>query len=182
MGTHIKKTDRPPVGEAAKLFDLLRTFDTAMLTSLDSSGRLRSRPMAIAEIADDGTLWFVTSRESAKTDEVAVRPDVIVTMQGKGAQIAASGQAHLVDDRRRIAAIWNKRMDLWWPDGPTDPDAIALAVELTEGEYWDARGLRGLKFAMRAIRALVSDEEVEVDRAQHGTVHVRGGSAAPPKV
>jgi len=57
-------------GDRTKFVEVLRRFDTAMLVTYAKDGGLRSRPMALAEIEDDGTTWFVTGADTAKTDEI----------------------------------------------------------------------------------------------------------------
>ena len=44
---------------ASKLQELLAEFDLAMLATRTAEGQLRARPMALAEIEPDGTLWFL---------------------------------------------------------------------------------------------------------------------------
>jgi general stress protein 26 len=51
-----------------KFQDLIQDFNTAMLVTRSSTGELRSRPMANAEVQPDGTLWFLTQSDSAKLD------------------------------------------------------------------------------------------------------------------
>ena len=41
-----------------KLHDLLHDFDAAMLVTRTEGGQLRSRPMALAAVDPNGTLWF----------------------------------------------------------------------------------------------------------------------------
>jgi general stress protein 26 len=54
-----------------KLHDLLEDIGVAMLVTRTPEGQLRGRPMALAEVEPDGTLWFITGKHSAKVDELA---------------------------------------------------------------------------------------------------------------
>lgn len=46
------------------LYKLLKGFDTAMLVTQASNGDLHGRPMAIAELSEDGDTYFATSIDS----------------------------------------------------------------------------------------------------------------------
>ena len=64
-----------------KLIELIRDFDNAMLVTRTEKGELDARPMAIAEATEQGTLWFVTERNSGKIADLMLDQDVAVTMQ-----------------------------------------------------------------------------------------------------
>ena len=51
-----------------KLRELLDDFDAAMLVTRRPDGSLRSRPMAVADLDADGTLWFLTQADSGKME------------------------------------------------------------------------------------------------------------------
>ncbi len=58
---------------------LIDDVKIAMLTTVDPSGALRSRPMMTQAADDDGTLWFFSAEDSAKVDELVRRPAVNVS-------------------------------------------------------------------------------------------------------
>ncbi|MCA9595133.1 MAG: pyridoxamine 5'-phosphate oxidase family protein, partial [Myxococcales bacterium] len=49
--------------ETSHLLDVVSQFETAMLVTHDLSGMLRARPMSIAEVEKNGTLWFFTAHD-----------------------------------------------------------------------------------------------------------------------
>jgi hypothetical protein len=61
-------------------------------------------------------------------------------------------------------------MELWFPDGRDDPNVVAVRVRPETAEFWDERGLNGVKFALRSIKALVTGERVEHDDKEHGRI------------
>src|SRR5688572_1938326 len=91
-----------------KFQDLIEDFSVAMLVTRTPDGELRSRPMAVAEVDDDGTLWLMTQRRSPKTEEIAHDDHVNLSMQSKTKFVSISGEADPVDDRRKVAELWNE--------------------------------------------------------------------------
>ena len=71
-----------------KLIEILAGFDSAMLVTQRADGQLAARPMAVAQVTDDGGIWFITEGDSGKMNDLAVHREVCVTMQG-GKQFAS---------------------------------------------------------------------------------------------
>ncbi len=49
-----------------KLHELLDDFGAAILATRTDDGQLRARPMALAEVESDGTMWRLTDRQSMR--------------------------------------------------------------------------------------------------------------------
>jgi general stress protein 26 len=154
------------------LRDLIRDFDTAMLTSHSLGGHIRSRPMHVAEFEEGGSLWFVSDEQSGKVDELTRDGRVAVVMQGGRRYVSISGTARVVDDRARLSALWKKTWNAWFPDGPTSPGVRLIEVRPEVAEYWDASGTAGLKYALGAVKAMMSGERVDSDATEHGRMHM----------
>ena len=147
----------------AKLIDLLTDFDNAMLVTHSTDGGLDARPMAIAEVAGDGDLWFATDRDSGKVAEVRADDDVVVTMQGGSKFVSLRGKCRVVDDREKIHHLWREPWRVWFPGGKEDPSITLLHVDATDGEYWDNSGVEGVKYLVKAGWAYVRGERAETD-------------------
>ena len=117
-----------------KLRELLADFDSAMLVTRTAAGELRSRPMAVADLEEGGTLWFVTERHSGKLEEIARDSHVNVAMQSRMKFVSISGTAVAVDDPRKVADLWNEAWKVWFPGGKDDPGLILLKVHAEQGE------------------------------------------------
>lgn len=146
-----------------KLHDLLHDFDAAMLVTRAEDGHLRSRPMALADVDPDGTLWFMTQRHSGKVGEIVSDSHVNVALQSKLKFVSISGRATPVDDRGRIESLWNESWKTWFPGGKTDPSLVLLRVDPVSGEYWDNSGARGINYLIKAGKAYLSGTRPEVD-------------------
>lgn len=139
-----------------KLQELLQDFGIAMLVTRDSQGQLRSRPMAIVEVEQDGALWLLTDRNSGKLDEISQDSHVNVSAQSSSKFVSISGRATTVENRQKVAELWRETFRVWFPGGKDDPSLILLKITGDVGEYWDNSGTSGIKYLIEAGRAYLS--------------------------
>lgn len=142
---------------AEKVKELIGDERLGMLTTVDSDGKLVSRPMALQRLDDDGTLWFLTGRDSAKAEQLERDPRINVAFQSRGTWISVAGRGTLVEQRDTIHDLWNAGADAWFPDGPDSPEAIALRVDPGTAEYWDTPGGRVASVLAYAKSKLTGD-------------------------
>lgn len=126
-----------------KLHELIKDIRTAMLTTVEEDGSLRSRPMATQEtdLGDlDGNLWFFTPASSAKVGEVRREQHVNLSYAAPDSNryVSVSGTARIVRDPAKAKELWNPALKAWFPKGLDDPDLALLRVEVGKAEYWDA--------------------------------------------
>lgn len=151
-----------------RFLELVRGFDTAMVTTRHGRSELRSRPMRIAESTTRGRLWFITSVDSGKIADLTEFPYVNAGLQDGKRFIAISGTARVVRDAAKLQALWTIDQRLWFEQGTRDPEAILLEITPTYAEYWDREGIRGLRFAFAEIRAWLTGQPMEDVRGAHG--------------
>ena len=152
------------------LFDVLEHFDTAMLCTRQPDGTLRARPMAVAEAQRNGDLWFVTSVETGKIDEVLNDSGVVAAFQSKTRYLSISGRAEIVGDETLIARLWQEAWREWFPQGKDDPRLVLIHVRATEAEYWDRSGAKGLRHVFDAAKAALKGERADGRDEEHGRV------------
>lgn len=113
-----------------------------MVTTLAADGKLTSRPVATTRLRFDGTLWFVVQRASPLAVEVEASPGVLVTFASprEKRHVAFSGEADVVEDADRLARAWTPGMDVWFPQGPTDPSLALLRIRVRTVEHWESPG------------------------------------------
>jgi general stress protein 26 len=122
-----------------KLDEMIEGIDFCMLTTIDR-GHLRSRPMSTQQFEFDGDLWFFTSDNTHKVEEIANdgRVNVAYSDPSNNRYVSVSGRASLSKDRAKIEELWNPAHKAWFPDGLDDPHLALLKVEVEEAEYWDS--------------------------------------------
>ena len=123
-----------------KVVDLVDGIDYAMFTTRDEDGAaLHARPMAYCKVEGDGDLWFFTKRDSRKVKELSADPRVLVGFADPRKQtfVSISGQADVVADREKVAALWNEIYRAWFPGGADDTNVVLVRVRAEHAEYWD---------------------------------------------
>ncbi|KAB0265316.1 pyridoxamine 5'-phosphate oxidase family protein [Microvirga brassicacearum] len=125
---------------ASKLYDLIKDVKIAMMTTVDSSGKLHTRPMYSQEADEHGDLWFFTRIDAPKAQEITRDTDVSLGYADPGSQtyVSVSGKAEVVADKAKIAEKWSEPMRAWFPNGKDDPQIGLIRVHPERGEFWDS--------------------------------------------
>ena len=147
-----------------KLCEMIKAIDLCMLTTVDESDDLHSRPMSLnGDIDEEGNLWFFTSSNSHKASEIERTPNVNVSFVDTGDQryVSISGTAQLVHDRDKIKELWKPVLKAWFPDGPDQPDVVLLKVKMTKAEYWDGPWST-IAQAVSFVSAIVTGKQVDL--------------------
>jgi general stress protein 26 len=163
------------MGSAAKqerLYDVIKDFDNAMLVTTAANGRDHARPMHVAQIREDGDVFFATSMDSPKITEIAINPEVVVTFQSDRRFAVVCGRAELVRDRNLIEHLWSEAWKVWFPEGKSDSTLCLIRVDGVEGEYWDNAGMQGVKHAFQAAKAYMQGRSPAPDEKQSAKVHL----------
>jgi general stress protein 26 len=175
--TDINASDASAAGDADKgetadmkhLHELLESFDTAMLFTRHHD-RNHARPMAVAAVEGSDCLWFVTSDDSPKAEEIRADSRVSATFQSARKFVALSGTAEIVRDRERIHAMWKETWKVWFPNGKDDPSIALLRVRVDDAELWDNAGAKGVKYVFEAVRSVLAGHRPGPVDGQHARI------------
>lgn len=143
-----------------KLRELIEGIDFCMLTTVDG-GHLRSRPMSTQKFEFDGDLWFFTSDNTHKAEEISKddRVNVAYSAPDSNRYVSVSGRAGIVKDRSKIEEMWSPALKAWFPEGLDDPTLCLLKVEVENAEYWDAPSSKLVQLA-GFVKALATGTEM----------------------
>ena len=144
-----------------QLKGLLEGIDFTMFTTV-ANGKLHSRPMSTQEMDENGDLWFFTSDETHKVEEIEKDDRVLVAYSDPDDQtyVSVFGRAKLSKDREKIEELWNPVHKAWFPEGVDDPHLALLKITVEEAEYWDAPNSKLVQIA-GFVKALVTGQEAE---------------------
>jgi general stress protein 26 len=152
------------------LHDMLSEFPVVLVGTFEERGELpslRARPMSVARLDDDCTLYFVSPIETEKVEEAEASGIPHAFGQSKTQFFSLRGTIEVSQDRALLAELWSKVNDVWL-DGPDDPRAGVLILHPEEAELWDVSGTKGLKFIFDAARALATGTKLHAsEREQH---------------
>ncbi len=174
MGTVNKDRDQlGPEEHRKNLLKVLHSNRTGMLMTRSPEGRIAGRPMGLARIDDDGTIYMTTGVDTPKAEELLRDPTASVTVQGQDGFAIIEGEATLSRDRALIDELWKPDWKAWYPEGKDDPSIVIIVCKPIEGTYWSAGLGHGLSYAYRVVKARVTGEEIDVKPDDMGKVNLR---------
>ena len=152
-----------------KIGELIKDVRICMMTTAASDGSFDSRPMATQETEFDGTVWFLSHKESGKMHEIADDSHVSLLYADKGGAkyVTAKGRATLSQDKGKIHDLWNPMFKAWFPGGEDDPSIAVIKVTVTEAQYWEASSSSIVRGAQYLAASITGDHS---KLGEHGTV------------
>ena len=163
-----------PSAQTAHFISLLKKLNTAMLVTHTGDAGFHARPMALAAVEDDGQIWFISGKDTAKIHEIEIDSHVhIVAQDGDSAFLSLTGRASLIGDREKIAHLWKEPFRVWFPGGKDDPDIELISVHPERGEFWDSTGTNRCRYLWEAAKAYVTGTTPDTeDGDMHGKVRL----------
>ena len=121
-----------------RVWDIVEKVGVGMLTTRCAEG-LRSRPVEPRLDRGAGLIRIITDVRGLKDDEIERSPDVglVVISADDKAYLSITGGAVATRDAAMAKKIWHKSDDLWWPDGPDDPNVRVIVLTPSFAELWD---------------------------------------------
>jgi general stress protein 26 len=155
--------------EIQKVWKIARSTRVAILTMQDEAGEMNARPMLSLPTEDGDSIWFITDRNSPKMSEIGEGDQALLNYSdvASGDYLVFTGRISAVDDREKLKAMWSKGDELFFPEGPTDKNAILLRFEPTEAEYWTG-GAGAIKFALKYVKMKLTGSRASM--GEHGHV------------
>jgi general stress protein 26 len=169
----MKTQSIPPQTHAesfARLGELIKDINIAMLSTTAEDGTIRSRPMGTQQIdLLDGAIWFFTASGSPKTAEILHRKQVNLSYSSieKQRYVSVSGQAHLVRDNAKARQLWKPAAKIWFPEGVDDPTLMLLRVDVVAAEYWDSPSSKMVQLYGMAKSVLTGNKSSELGENVH---------------
>ncbi len=123
-----------------ELVEKIKDIKVAMMSTIDSEGYIRSRPMQTQETKLNGEIWFFTSVNSHKILELNKDSHVNLNYASPddNLYVSVSGKATLIKDQAKIDELWTPFMKAWFPEGKQDPNVGLIKVTIEKAEYWDS--------------------------------------------
>jgi general stress protein 26 len=110
-------------------------------TEVSTVGTTHARPMDVRKVDDAGDLWFLSSDDSHKNEELLHDPRVRLYFQSPSRSefLELSGMASVTKDEDQIRELWDPALKAWFSGGAEDPRITVIRVSPTGGYYWDAK-------------------------------------------
>ncbi|MBA3414854.1 MAG: pyridoxamine 5'-phosphate oxidase family protein, partial [Chloroflexia bacterium] len=132
--------DAPIAEQIAKVAKLIEGIDIAMMTTVDESGELHSRPMSTQQADFDGTVWFFAFSDSAVADDIRrdARVNLGYAKQNDQTYLSLAGRAEVSFDRAKMEELYSPMLEAWFPQGLETPGIALIKVEAASAHYWDS--------------------------------------------
>jgi general stress protein 26 len=124
------------------------------------------RPMSIQKIDEQGTLWFLSAKDSHKNMEIHTDAEVKLYFQGSAHSdfLYVNGTATISDDKTEISELWEPVLKTWFTEGENDPRISVIKVTPVDGYYWDTKhgnAIAGIKVLFGAMVGKTLDDSIE---------------------
>ncbi|HEX5787530.1 MAG TPA: pyridoxamine 5'-phosphate oxidase family protein [Woeseiaceae bacterium] len=160
-----------------ELYDLIDDMEIALMTTRRPDGALVTRPMATQESGTLADIWFVTSNETHKVDELRADPNVSLGYFDDGSKewVSVSGTASLVQDREKIRELYQPDWKAYFEDeggerdgGPGDPRLALICVDVHSVHYMKAKFSKP-RTLFEIARGMVTGKAAELGREERLT-------------
>lgn len=157
-----------------ELYELIEDMEIALMTTRRPDGALVTRPMATQQQGPLADLWFVTSIETHKVDEIEADPNVCLGYYDSSTRewVSVSGTATLSQDRAKIHELYEPDWRFYFEDeggerdgGPDDPRLALICVDAHSVHYMKAKFSKPRALFEIARRA-VTGKAVELGREE----------------
>ena len=117
----------------------LSRIETCMMITQGSERDIRARPMVGIVERDTNTIWFVMNRQEKIGRDIRSDGRVYLTYTDATREsfLSIAGRGEVVEDHSRLREMWTNHFDSRFDGGPSDPDALLVAVKPEMAEYWD---------------------------------------------
>ena len=150
----------------ARIKDMAEEHNCFFCTNIKAENSSGARPMNVLQVDEQGNLWFLSSKDSFKNQELQDNPEVKLYFQGSAHSdfLELHGYATVSTDKAKIKELWKPIIKTWFTEGIDDPRITVIKVAPVEGYYWDTKhnhAIAGMKMLIGAALGKTLDDSVE---------------------
>lgn len=130
--------DRTTAQAVDHAWEMMDRIGACMLVT-KRGATLRARPMHALVSREENCVWFLSDRRGHKDEELRHDPQSALVFADKAGSdfLSVAGESEVVEDRGKVAALWNGAAAAYWPTGKDDPNIQVLRFLPESAEYWD---------------------------------------------
>ncbi|MDF2189859.1 pyridoxamine 5'-phosphate oxidase family protein [Paraflavitalea sp. CAU 1676] len=150
-----------------KIRELATKADTCFFcTHITQGAEIKTRPMSVQEVDNDGNLWFLSASDSHTNQEINEDGSVQLFFQGSAHAdfLTLYGKAVISNDKKKIDELWKPLFKTWFTEGKDDPRITILRVTPESGYYWDNKHGNAIAFVKMVAGAMMGktlDDSIE---------------------
>jgi general stress protein 26 len=100
-----------------------------------------TRPMLIAKLDEDFTIWYATSIDSQKIQHLHENKITCTTINDLEKQIQIIGEGEIITDKEVKALIWAPEWIIHWPLKENDPDYVLIKITPQKVNYTENKNV-----------------------------------------
>ena len=137
-----------------------------MFCTYDAGQIMQTAPMSANKIDDDGTFWFLSTKESTRNSDIAGNSatDLIFAQPSNSNYLSVRGRSEILYDKQKIEDLWNPLAKTWFTEGKDDPRISVIKFTPEEAHYWDTKNgkmVSFLKIALGAVTGKTMDDGIQ---------------------
>jgi general stress protein 26 len=150
-----------------KMKNLIKNAKSCFFCTANGTGPSDGvRPMSVQQVDAQGNIWFLSSTDSYKNQEISEDASVRLFFQGSAHSdfLYVNGVASVSKDVNKIEELWEPVLKTWFTDGKDDVRISVIKVEPNEGYYWDNKhgnAVAGIKMLIGAAVGKTLDDSIE---------------------
>jgi general stress protein 26 len=148
------------VTERRRVRALIERAGVVILMNVIEQGTHIGRPMLPLLVQNDPHIYFLTHQSSRKVAQLAVRPQVGLSIVSTNCFVVAAGSAQLSRDPELIRRLWSPTYRAWFPEGKDDREATVIRVAVERIDYWEPPSNRVVRLA-QAAKAVLTRRAVD---------------------
>ncbi len=124
-----------------KIQELASSGSFVMLCTRLGHQPFNTCPMTVQQVADNGTFWFFSAKNSDHNQDIARDPrtQVLLSDPGSSDYLSLFGHAAIVNDRTKAEELWTATDKAWFENGIDDENFSLVKFTPSEGQYWDTK-------------------------------------------
>jgi general stress protein 26 len=145
-----------------KLKEIAEKIDMCMFCTLPENFPLETRPMSTQKVDDDGNIWFLSSIDSHKNDEIKqdAHVQLIYSDPESMSFMTVNGTASISRDKKKIEELWKVHAKIWFTEGKDDPRITVIKVTPADAHYWDTKHNKMVSF-LKMFSSLVTGKTMD---------------------
>jgi general stress protein 26 len=162
-----------------KLWNMIKKYKFAMMTTQHEGDVLRSRPMTTIDREYDDSLWFFARADSTLAAALTRHPQVCLSYADSGAAdfVCVAGAAEIVSDTAKKKALWNSMVQAWFPEGSESSYVVLIKVNADHAEFWDSTSSKLVQLFSVAKALATGHPPTELGDHQNVAMKPSGASA-----
>lgn len=143
-----------------KMRSLANSIKIAMMVTGFEQKPLDAIPMRTQKVDDNGTIWFLSPRNSDHNNNITKNKDIQLLYSNPSGNefLSVYGSGEISTDKKILEDLYDNLTDNWF-DGVDDPNLTAIKFTPKEAYYWDSKNNKYVSLFKMGVAAVTGKEQ-----------------------